>query len=50
VRVVQGKYKGMAAEVNEGIRRCQDQEMLDRWLDVALQADTLEEFRRQTGL
>ena len=50
VRVVQGKYKSVVDEVNEGIRRCQDQEALDRWLDVALQADTLEEFRRQTGL
>ncbi len=50
VRVVLGKYKSGVDEVNEGIRRCQDQEKLDRWLDVALAAETLDEFRRQTGL
>jgi L-fucose isomerase-like protein len=50
VRVVKGKYKVAAEEVSEGIRACRDPEKLDRWLDVALMVDTLEEFRRQTGL
>jgi hypothetical protein len=50
VRVVKAKYKGAAEEVSESIRACQDLEKLDRWLDVALMVDTLEEFRRQTGL
>ena len=50
VRVVQVRYKGAAPEVSEGIRACQDLGKLDRWLDVALMVDTLEEFRKQTGL
>jgi hypothetical protein len=50
VRVVNGKFKAAATEVHAGIRACQDIETLDRWLDVALTVDTLEEFRTQTGL
>ena len=50
LRVVKGKYKGEAEQVSEGIRACRDPETLDGWLDVALMVDTLEEFRKQTGL
>jgi hypothetical protein len=50
VRVVKGRYKTVADEVTEDIRNCRDSEKLDRWLDVVAMADTLEEFRRQTGL
>ena len=50
MRVVKGKYKGEAEQVSEGIRACRDPQTLDRWLDVALMVDTLEEFRKQTGL
>jgi hypothetical protein len=50
VRVVKGRDKEAPDEVCEGIRACRDPEKLDRWLDVALMVDTLEEFRKQTGL
>ena len=50
VRVVKGRYKTVAEEVTESIRGCRDLAKLDRWLDVVAMADTLEEFRRQTGL
>jgi hypothetical protein len=50
VRVVRGRYKGEAEQVMAGIRACKDADTLDRWLDVALAADTLDEFRKQTNL
>jgi hypothetical protein len=50
VRVVNGKFKVVAPEVVTGIRACQDLEQLDRWLDVALTVETIDEFRKQTGL
>ncbi len=50
VRVVKGKYKGEVEQVSEGIRASRDPETLDRWLDVALTVEALEEFRKQTGL
>jgi hypothetical protein len=50
LRVVKAKYKGEGEPVREGIRACRDPETLDRWLDVALTVEALEEFRKQTGL
>ncbi len=50
LRVVKGKFRDFTEEVGTGIRESQDLEKLDRWLDVALTVDTLEEFRKQTGL
>ncbi len=50
VRVVRGRYKGEGEQVTVAIRACRDADTLDRWLDIAATADTLAEFRTQTGL
>jgi hypothetical protein len=50
MRVMNVKFRGAVPEVGAAVRVCRDLETLDRWLDVALTVDTLEEFRRQTGL
>jgi hypothetical protein len=37
-------------ELAAAVRACADGGQLDRWLDVALEAETLAQFRQQAGL
>ncbi len=50
LRVLRKRYRELPEELATSIRVCTDGDQLDRWLDVALDAETLEQFRQQTGL
>jgi hypothetical protein len=48
--VIQQRYQELPEEVAAPIRACTDSAQIKRWLGVALEAETLELFRQQTGL
>src|SRR5262249_31336130 len=50
LRVLQKRYRELPEGLTTAIRACIDSAQLDRWLDVALDATTLEQFRQQAGL
>lgn len=50
LRVLGKRYGEVPEELATSIRACRAGEQLDRWLDIALEAQALEEFRQQTGL
>lgn len=50
LRVLRRRYRDLPEELATSIRACTDGDQLERWLDVALDAETLEQFRQQTGL
>ena len=50
LRVLRKRYRELPEELAASIRACTDGDLLERWLDVALDAETLEQFRQQTGL
>jgi hypothetical protein len=50
LRVVQKRYGHLPKELTAAVRACTESVQLDHWLDVALEAATLERFRQQTGL
>jgi hypothetical protein len=50
LRVLQKRYRELPEAVTTAIRACTDSAQLDRWLDAAGEAPTLEQFRQQTGL
>jgi hypothetical protein len=50
LRVLQKRYRELPEEVTAAVHTCTDNDQLDRWLDAAAELETLEEFRRQTGL
>ncbi len=50
LRVIQKRYRELPEGLAAAVRACADSQQLDRWLDVALEAETLAQFRQQTGL
>ncbi len=50
LRAIQKRRWELPEEISVAIRACTDGEQLGRWFDVALDAQTLEQFRQQTGL
>jgi hypothetical protein len=50
LRVIQKRYRELPEELMTAIRASTDSAQLDRWLDVALEAETLAQFRQQAGL
>jgi hypothetical protein len=50
LRVMRKRYTEVPEAMLAPIRACADGGQLDRWLDAALDADTLEKFRQRTGL
>jgi hypothetical protein len=50
LRVMQKRCWELPEGLTAAIRACTDSNQLDQWLDVALDAQTLEKFRKQTGL
>jgi hypothetical protein len=50
LRVLQKRYRELPEEVTAAVRACTDSAQLDRWLDVALEAGDLTQFRQQAGL
>jgi hypothetical protein len=50
LRVLQKRYRELPEELTAAVRACTDSAQLERWLDVALEAETLAQFRQQAGL
>jgi hypothetical protein len=50
LRVLRKRYRELPEELVAALRACTEGGQLDRWLDTALDAPTLEQFRQQTGL
>jgi hypothetical protein len=50
VRAIQKRYQELPEEIARPIRACTDSDQLERWFDVVLETDTLEQFRQRTGL
>ncbi len=50
MRVLQRRGVVLPEDLIARIRACADSEQLDRWLDAAAVATTLEEFRKDAGL
>jgi len=50
LRVLGKRYRELPEELAASIRGCTDGDQLDRWLDALGEAQTLEQFRQQTGL
>jgi hypothetical protein len=50
LRVLQKRYRELPEEMTQSIRGGTSIAQLDHWLDIALEAESLEHFRRQTGL
>jgi hypothetical protein len=50
LRVLQKRYRELPEDVAAAVRACSDSGQLERWLDVALEAETLAQFRQQAGL
>ena len=50
LRVIQKRYHELPAELTTAIHACIEIAQLDRWLDVALEAETLAQFRQRAGL
>jgi hypothetical protein len=50
VRVLQRRFPPVPRDLEERIRSCTDADQLDRWIDTAAPATSLEEFRREAGL
>jgi hypothetical protein len=50
LRVMQKRYRKLPEELTAAVRACTDGDQLDRWLDMVLEVDTLEQFRQQAGL
>jgi hypothetical protein len=50
LRTLRKRHGELPDELTVTIRACQDGEQLDRWFDTALEAETLAEFRQQTGV
>ncbi len=50
LRVLRKRYRELPEDLATSVRVCIDGDQLDRWLDVALDAETLAQFRQQTGL
>lgn len=50
LRVIQKSFGELPEDLGNAIRACKDGDQLGRWLDAALEAETLAQFRQQTGL
>jgi len=50
LRVLRKRHRELPEEFATSVRACMDSDQLDRWLDTALDTQTLEQFRQQTGL
>ena len=50
LRVMQKRYRELPEALVAAVRTCTDSAQLDRWLDLALEAETLAQFRQQAGL
>jgi hypothetical protein len=50
LHVLRKRYREVPEAVATAVRACKDSAQLDRWLDVALDAPTPEQFRQQGGL
>jgi len=49
LRVIQKRYRELPEKVAQSISACTEIAQLDRWLDMALEAKTLAQFRQQAG-
>ena len=50
LRVLRKRHRELPEEFATSVRACTDSDQLDRWLDALGEAQTLEQFRQQTGL
>ena len=50
LRVIQKRYGETPEELATSIRACTDNVQLDRWLDIALEVGSPEQFRQQAGI
>jgi hypothetical protein len=50
LHAIQQRYRQLPEQIAVPIRACTDSAQLERWLDVVLEVDTLEQFRKRTGL
>jgi hypothetical protein len=50
LRVLQKRYGELPEELTAAVRACTKSGQLARWLDVALEAQTLAQIRQQAGL
>jgi hypothetical protein len=50
LRVLQKRYRELPEELVAAVRACTDGNLLDNWLDVVGEAETLEQFRQRTKL
>jgi hypothetical protein len=50
LRVIQKRYREVPEELTAAIRACTESNQLNRWLDLAGEAETLGQFRQQAGL
>ncbi len=48
--MLNARYGEVPAELTEAIRQTQQPEVLDRWAVVLVTAETLAQFRHETGL
>jgi hypothetical protein len=50
LRLILRRYKELPEEVSATVRACTDRDQLNRWLDSVVEAESLAQFRQQTGL
>jgi hypothetical protein len=47
---IRQRYQQLPEEIAVPVRACTDSDQLERWLKVALEVETLEQFRQRAGL
>ena len=50
LRVLRRRFKSIAADLESKIRACEDSDQIGRWMDAAVDATTLDEFRQQANV
>ncbi len=50
LRVIHKRYREISEDLVTPIRACTETVQLDGWLDIALEADSLEQFRQRANI